>query len=85
MNVDDHPGVLAQIADVLGQHGISIASVLQHEPSTESGVVPLVIMTHGTTEGATRKACAEIDKLAMRPRQDGADVGARLGVGYRIR
>ena len=26
--------------------------------------MPLVIMTHKTTEGATRKACAAIDKLA---------------------
>ena len=25
--------------------------------------MPLVIMTHETTEGATRKACAEINKL----------------------
>ena len=31
VNVEDHPGVLAQIADVLGEHNISISSVLQHE------------------------------------------------------
>ena len=30
-NVDDRPGVLAEIAGVLGQHDISIASVIQHE------------------------------------------------------
>jgi homoserine dehydrogenase len=60
--VKDSPGVLAQIADVFGHYEISIASVLQQEASTD-GVVPLVVMTHKTTEGATRKACSAIDKL----------------------
>jgi homoserine dehydrogenase len=55
--------VLAQIADVLGHYEISIASVLQQEPSSVGGTVPLVIMTHRTTEGATRKACTAIDRL----------------------
>ena len=29
----------------------------------EKGIVPLVIMTHETTEGAAARACAAIDKL----------------------
>jgi homoserine dehydrogenase len=63
-DVDDHPGVLSEITGVLGRHGISIASVIQHEPSDEgAGVVPLVIMTHVTTQGAVARAVAEIDKL----------------------
>jgi homoserine dehydrogenase len=61
--VKDSPGVLAQIADVLGHYEISIASVLQQETSNDGGVVPLVVMTHKTTEGATRKACSAIDRL----------------------
>jgi homoserine dehydrogenase len=61
--VKDNPGVLAQIADVFGHYEISIASVLQQEVS-QDGVVPLVIMTHQTTEGATRKACTAIDRLS---------------------
>ncbi len=63
VNAEDHPGVLAQVASVLGQHHISISSVLQQEVANEDGTVPLVIMTHETTEGATRMACAEINKL----------------------
>jgi homoserine dehydrogenase len=63
VNAEDHPGVLAQVASVLGQHHISISSVLQQEAANEDGTVPLVIMTHETTEGATRKACAEINQL----------------------
>ena len=54
MNVDDRPGVMAEIAGILGGHGISIASVIQHETDEEEpgDVVPLVIMTHNASEGA---------------------------------
>ncbi len=61
--VEDHPGVLAQVTRVLGEHDISIASVLQREPLEAKGIVPLVIMTHETTEGDAARACEEIDKL----------------------
>jgi homoserine dehydrogenase len=63
INVDDHFGVLAQIAQVLGNNEISIASVLQHEAEESTRSAALVIMTHETTEGATRKACQQLDKL----------------------
>jgi homoserine dehydrogenase len=68
-DVEDRPGVMADITGVLGRHGVSIASVIQHEQrDQESGIVPLVIMTHQTTEGASRDATAEIDQLAcVRP------------------
>jgi homoserine dehydrogenase len=67
--VHDTPGVLAEIAGILGRHNISIASVIQHETEEGSnGSVPLVIMTHNAPEGALRKAVEEIDKLAsVRP------------------
>jgi homoserine dehydrogenase len=61
--VEDHPGVLAQVTAALGKHGISIASVLQHEPIQTQGIVPLVIMTHETSEGDAARACTEIDRL----------------------
>ncbi|MBX7168528.1 MAG: homoserine dehydrogenase [Pirellulales bacterium] len=61
-DVDDRPGVMADITGVLGRHGISIASVIQHEAQRQD-VVPLVIMTHQTTEGASLHAVAEIDQL----------------------
>lgn len=63
-NVEDRPGVMAEVTGVLGKHGISIASVIQHEPrSAGEDVVPLVIITHRTTEGATAGALAELDRL----------------------
>ena len=69
-NVDDHPGVLADIAGLLGRHAISIASVIQHEPHStdEAGGVPLVIMTHTATEGSAQDAVDEIDTFtSVRP------------------
>jgi homoserine dehydrogenase len=68
--VEDRPGVLAEITGVLGKHQISIASVIQHEPSGDGAgrVVPLVIMTQQAKEGAAQAAVAEIDRLkCVRP------------------
>ncbi len=60
----DEPGVLAKVTGVLGDHGVSIASVIQHEPTTDSGGwVPLVIMTHEAAEGAGRSAADCIERL----------------------
>lgn len=61
--IHDHPGVLGDIAGVLGRHDISIASVIQHEPELrgDDELVPLVIMTHMASEGAAKSAIDEID------------------------
>jgi len=58
-DVADKPGVLAAIAGSLGRHNISVASVLQHEP-TRPDAVPLVIITHEAREGNVSEALAEI-------------------------
>ena len=66
LNVANHPGTLAAIADVLAKNAISIASVIQHESETASGsgeLVPLVIMTHEASEGAAKRATADIESL----------------------
>jgi homoserine dehydrogenase len=58
----DRPGVLSRITGILGEHGISIASVIQHDPSGSSGAaVPLVIMTHACGSTAIRRATGHID------------------------
>ncbi|HEV3168335.1 MAG TPA: homoserine dehydrogenase [Isosphaeraceae bacterium] len=64
--IADRPGVLASLAQALGVHGISIASVIQHDPGDDAppgGPVPLVIMTHMAIEANLMKALAEIDRL----------------------
>ena len=65
LSVEDRPGVLANIAGMLGRHDISIASVIQHETddASDDNVVPLVIMTHTAPEGAMTSAIREIDPL----------------------
>jgi homoserine dehydrogenase len=65
-SVADQPSVLAEIAGALGKDNISIASVIQHDAEDESrAVVPLVIMTHNTTEGAVRRAIAAIERMSF--------------------
>jgi homoserine dehydrogenase len=64
---DDRPGVLAQIAAILGQHEISISSVLQHEPPSdgEGDGVPVVITTYRALEGNLARALGEVDALGV--------------------
>lgn len=60
--VDDSPGVLAQIAGVLGDARIGISSVIQPE-SHDSGELPLVLMIHDAKTGDMQAAAARIAKL----------------------
>ena len=65
-NVADRPHVLADIAHVLGRHGISISSVRQDETEDSvdgTGVARLVILTHRASEGRLQAADNEIDCL----------------------
>ncbi len=63
-SVVDKPGVLAKISGILGNYGISIASVIQHK-AKENGDVPLVMMTHLAEEGNLQKALTEIKRLEV--------------------
>jgi homoserine dehydrogenase len=60
----DKPGVLASIASSLGNHGISIESMVQtaHQ-DTDEAPVPIVIKTHEAREGSVQQALEEIDRL----------------------
>jgi homoserine dehydrogenase len=62
---DDHPGVLARIATLLANHGISLLSVLQHEPPAgiKANLVPLIIATHEAKYADVAAALAEVDAL----------------------
>ncbi len=59
----DHPGVVAAYGKVLGDHGISISGVLQHEGRGPDDTVPVVIVTHETQEKNMSDALAEITEL----------------------
>ena len=59
----DRPGTLGTIANVLGDRGISIFSVLQHEAvgDGETDGVPIVITTHEAREGPLTAALKVIN------------------------
>lgn len=61
--VDDTPGVLAQIAGILGTAGIGISSVIQPE-GHDAGQLPLVLMIHDATFGQMREAASQIAALS---------------------
>ena len=62
--VSDRPGVLAEIAGILGQQSVSIAHLVQDAPDeqTESSV-EVVLLTHAAREGAVQAALAKINQL----------------------
>jgi homoserine dehydrogenase len=60
----DRPGVLSQVAGVLGRHDISIASVIQ-KGRAAAEAVPVVMMTHEARERDMRQALAAIDRLQV--------------------
>jgi homoserine dehydrogenase len=62
--VQDMPRVLSRISGILGEHKISIASVIQ-KGRKEGGNVPLVMMTHEAVERDVRSALQEIDRLPV--------------------
>ena len=61
--VKDQPGVLAEIARVLGEHSISISSVIQKELNTAEQTAVIVIMTHPAVEASVQAAVAEFARL----------------------
>ena len=63
LNVADRPGVLAQIAKVLGDHQISISSVIQKLADSVAQTAEIVIMTHPAQEAAMQQALGELTHL----------------------
>ncbi len=59
----DRPGVLADVARILGDRGISIEAVVQKEPGPEVEFVPLILLTHQVRERQMNEAIARIEDL----------------------
>ena len=64
LEVVDTPGVLAQIAQVLGNGQISIAAVLQRDTNPEAQSAEIVITTHPAQEASVQKA---LEAMAVLP------------------
>src|SRR5262249_14181713 len=63
MIVSDRPRVLAAIANVLGEHDVSIESVVQKSASNERAEI--IWVTHQVQESNLRAALADIGKLPV--------------------
>ena len=72
LHVRDQPGVIAEIASVLRDCGVSLKRMLQHgqssaapssDESATAGAVPIVLVTHRTREAAMREALGLIAAL----------------------
>jgi homoserine dehydrogenase len=61
LEVADKPGVLAAVASVFGEFGVSIASVIQKR--ADAGVAEIVYVTHTAREAAVRSALDKIGSL----------------------
>jgi homoserine dehydrogenase len=60
LNVEDRPGVLAEIASVFGDNGVSIRSMWQEGTGEEA---QLVFITHRAREGAFQKTVRGLEEL----------------------
>jgi len=65
MQVDDTPGVLAEIATILGTTGISIEAVVQPEPPKGSDKARLILLTHRVFEKQLTEAIAQMEQLEV--------------------
>jgi homoserine dehydrogenase len=68
----DQPGGIGRIATALGNEGISIATIVQHEPPNHESqsIVPVIVTTHPTQRTAIDQAVdriAKFDMVATRP------------------
>ena len=63
ITADDRPGVLANVARVLGDADISIKSVLQKDTDVDNNRADLVIMTHPAQESNMQSAVGSIRAL----------------------
>jgi len=62
-SVLDKPGVLSKISGILGDHSISIESMIQKGRGEQGKAVSLVMMCHRSSEGNIQKALKEIEQL----------------------
>jgi homoserine dehydrogenase len=67
VSAEDRPGVMARIAGILGEEGISIEAIQQKEPEEGATHVPLVMLTRRVLEGSMNRAIARIEALDSVP------------------
>ncbi len=63
VSVEDKAGVMARIAGILGDDGISIEAIKQKEPAEGELTASLVMLTHRVLEGRMDNAIRQIEAL----------------------
>jgi len=64
LSVADKPGVLAEIATILGSKGISIEAMIQKEPVSAGSNADLIMLTHTVIEKNMNAAISAIEALS---------------------
>lgn len=64
LQVQDEPGVLADVCRIFASHRISIQTMVQ-KGAHGKGLADIVFLTHQAREGATQEAIAEIEQLSF--------------------
>jgi homoserine dehydrogenase len=62
LQCEDKPGVLAKVASILGDSGISIEAIMQKEPVGDAPAT-IILLTHRVNEGKMNAAIAAIEEL----------------------
>jgi homoserine dehydrogenase len=65
MQVEDRPGVLADITRILADASISIDAMVQREPAEGEQQVDIIMLTHQTREKSINTAIGKIEKLPV--------------------
>lgn len=61
LSAEDQTGVLAKVSGVLAKYNISIVELVQKREGERAGSVPVVLITHTTTENAVHGAVNKIN------------------------
>jgi homoserine dehydrogenase len=64
LTVEDKPGALAQITQILAQQNISIEAILQKEPLSGQSLVQIIMLTQKTIEKEMDGAISAIENLS---------------------
>jgi homoserine dehydrogenase len=63
MQASDKPGVMAEVASILGDSGISIEAILQKEPPAGVDEASIILLTHVVQERQMNAAIGQIEAL----------------------
>lgn len=64
LTVEDKPGALVDITNILAQQNISIEALIQKEPRHDDTTLPIIMLTQKTVEKEMDTAIAAIENLA---------------------